>query len=80
MRPRRVDGPDGLQEYRVSVRCGHLGSSELGLGRNGGRNGRQNVFDSVSRMFHGVTQIPKEIPVFAQRWSFEEIQEKAKEM
>ena len=28
----------------------------------------------------GVTQIPKEIPVFAQQWSFEEIQEKAKEM
>ncbi|KAK8805063.1 hypothetical protein WA588_000009 [Blastocystis sp. NMH] len=39
-----------------------------------------NVFDSVSRVFHGVTQIPKEIPVFAQQWSFEEIQEKAKEM
>lgn len=50
------------------------------MGRSVGRNGRQNVFDSVSRVFHGVTQIPKEIPVFAQRWSFEEIQEKAKEL
>ena len=38
-----------------------------------------NIFDSVSFLFHGVTQIPREIPVFAQRWSFEEIQEKVKE-
>lgn len=39
-----------------------------------------NVFDSLSSLFHGVTQIPRDIPVFAQRWSFEEIQEKAKDL
>ncbi|KAK8828572.1 hypothetical protein WA577_000057 [Blastocystis sp. JDR] len=39
-----------------------------------------NVFDSISSLFHHLTFVPKEIPAFARRWSFEGIQEKSKDL
>lgn len=38
------------------------------------------MFDSISSLFHHLTFVPKEIPAFARRWSFEGIQEKSKDL
>lgn len=72
----------GLSSYYFPIRSGYDVVEILGMGMewNGMECEAQNVFESVSSLFHAITRVPKEIPAFARRWSFEDINEKSKDL